>query len=119
MTFRWIICLSFAYLVGSMPFGVIIGRLKGVDIREHGSKNIGASNVGRVLGKRFGILCFFLDALKGALPVFLAGLLNHLYADPWSLSAAQLSLWFAVAVASVLGHMFSIFLRMKGGKGVA
>ena len=65
----WLMCLVGAYLVGSIPFGVIIGRAKGIDIRQHGSRNVGATNVSRVLGRQLGILCFALDFLKGAGPV--------------------------------------------------
>ena len=70
----WAIAILLAYLAGSVPFGVLIAKSKGVNIREEGSKNIGATNVGRVLGKKYGLICFLLDVLKGALPVFLFGL---------------------------------------------
>ncbi len=70
---NWLIALAVAYLVGSIPFGVIIGRMRGIDIREHGSRNIGATNVGRVLGRRLGLLCFVLDLMKGAGPVLTIG----------------------------------------------
>lgn len=120
MTGAWIACIAAAYLIGSIPFGVIIGRIKGIDIREHGSKNIGATNVGRVLGKKFGLVCFVLDMLKGAVPVLAAGAWNHtLGRDASELTALQMWLWFAVACAAVTGHMFSIFLGFRGGKGVA
>lgn len=116
----WLLCILAAYLIGSIPFGVIIARSKGVDIRQHGSKNIGATNVGRVLGKKFGVLCFILDFVKGAGPVIGAGLVNHTFGcEPDVLSASQMWLWMAVAGAAVMGHMFSAFLRFAGGKGVA
>ena len=62
----WFLFIAGAYLAGSVPFGLILGRLRGVDLREHGSKNIGATNAGRVLGRKWGALCFVLDVLKGA-----------------------------------------------------
>ena len=68
---------TYATLVnGAIPFGVLIGRVKGIDIREHGSRNIGATNVGRVLGRRLGLLCFALDVTKGAAPVLVAGVMT-------------------------------------------
>jgi glycerol-3-phosphate acyltransferase PlsY len=116
----WIILIAIAYLVGSIPFGVMIGRMHGVDIREHGSKNIGATNVGRILGRKWGRLCFALDCLKGALPVLAAGFVEDVInRPPAQLTMAQLWLWLAVAAATVLGHMFSIYLGFRGGKGVA
>jgi glycerol-3-phosphate acyltransferase PlsY len=109
-----------AYLVGSIPFGVLIARSRGVDIRQHGSRNIGATNVGRVLGRRFGIICFVLDVLKGAGPVVAAGIIEQTFnRSPAELSAPQMWLWLAVAIAAIAGHMASVFLRFAGGKGVA
>ena len=96
-----------AYLVGSIPFGLVVGRLRGVDVRAHGSGNIGATNVARVVGKEWGLLTLVLDFLKGFLPTWLA----------WRLGGTHL-----VALtggAAVLGHCFSIFLKFRGGKGVA
>jgi len=117
---QWIACLVAAYLVGSIPFGVIIGRMKGIDIRAHGSMNIGATNVGRVLGRKFGIICFILDFLKGALPVIIAGsIMGVLGRDAHQLTSAEMWWWLGVMLMTVLGHMFSIFIGFKGGKGVA
>lgn len=123
----WLLTILGAYLIGSIPFGVIIGKARGVDIRQVGSKNIGASNVTRILGRKLGLLCFFLDMGKGAAPVLIAGsifgLLGRLPAstDPAAdvLSAAEMWLWLAVVCAAVFGHMFSPFLGFGGGKGVA
>jgi glycerol-3-phosphate acyltransferase PlsY len=116
----WLTCILAAYLSGSIPFGVLIARGRGIDIRAHGSRNIGATNVGRVLGRRFGMLCFVLDVLKGALPVLAAGYLcGVLGRSASSLSQVQMWLWLAVAVAAVLGHMYSPFIGFRGGKGVA
>jgi glycerol-3-phosphate acyltransferase PlsY len=112
------LAIPVAYLLGSVPFGLIIGRAHGIDIREHGSKNIGATNVRRVLGSKAGNLCLALDMLKGAAPVLGAGWLAGLLARPIA-TPGQATAWFAVAVFGVIGHMFPIYLRFKGGKGVA
>ena len=119
MTWTWIGCIIGGYLLGSIPFGVFIGRLHGVDIRTQGSKNIGATNVGRVLGRRWGLLCFFLDMAKGAVPVAIAGILTGLYGKDIFAVPGQWWLWLAVGFAALLGHMYSLFLRGGGGKGVA
>lgn len=109
-----VLILVGAYLAGSLPFGLLVARLaKGIDIREHGSKNIGATNVTRVLGAKWGAMCFVLDVLKGALPICLPKLIlaanepNHLH---WQVAAGLMS---------ILGHMFPIWLGFHGGKGVA
>ena len=109
-----------SYLVGGIPFGVIIGRIKGVDIRQAGSGNIGATNVGRLLGRRWGVITFFLDAAKGLIPTGTTGwlLTHHVAAE--ALSDSTLALyWLLAAFCTVLGHNFSPFLRLRGGKGVA
>ena len=98
-----------AFLLGSIPFGYLLGKLKGVDIRKHGSGNVGATNVARVLGKKYGVAVYILDFLKGFIPTYTAVKLFGL--DSWTLTA--------VGLAAVLGHMFSPFLGFKGGKGVA
>lgn len=116
----WLTLILLAYLAGAIPFGLIIGRMRGIDIREHGSKNIGATNVGRVLGRTCGGLCFVLDVLKGALPVLVVGWISGVLGQPLSeLTQTEMWLWLAVAAASVAGHMASIFIGFKGGKGVA
>lgn len=101
--------LLFSYLLGSLPIGFLLVRLiKGVDVREHGSGNIGTVNVGRVAGPWVAALVLVGDALKGALPVLAAGQLGL---DPaWGVAAALMA---------ILGHNWSIFLGFKGGKGVA
>lgn len=103
-----------AYLIGSLPFGFIIGKFKGIDIRQHGSGNIGATNVRRTLGKKYGILCFALDFLKGFIPVFLVNILIR--RQIISLTDLVIVL---VAFASVVGHMWPVYLKFKGGKGVS
>ncbi len=105
-----------AYLAGSIPFGLLVGLSRGIDVRQAGSGNIGATNVGRLLGGRYFFLVFFLDLLKGLLPTLLAGWL--LRRNGW-LSNGDLLIWLAVAAAAILGHLFSAFLKFSGGKGVA
>jgi len=105
-----------AYLAGSAPFGVIVARAKGVDLRTVGSGNVGATNVARALGKRWGCLVFLLDMLKGLLPVALAGVLLAPDRPPTSV---QQGLWLGVGLAVIAGHVFSLFLGLRGGKGVA
>ncbi|MBL8797185.1 MAG: glycerol-3-phosphate 1-O-acyltransferase PlsY [Planctomycetia bacterium] len=100
-----------AYLIGAIPFGWLVAWLRGVDITQAGSGNIGATNVGRVLGKKLGILVFVLDFLKGALPTLAARFL----VDP----KPNDTLAVFAGLAAVLGHMFPIYLRFRGGKGVA
>jgi glycerol-3-phosphate acyltransferase PlsY len=109
-----------AYLFGSAPYGVLVGALHGVDITAAGSKNIGATNVGRLLGRKWGLLVFFLDMLKGLLPTFFAALVCSDFVDAGELriTGARLAC-LGVGVAAILGHNYSILLRFKGGRGVA
>ena len=104
------------YLCGSLPFGYWAGRLRGIDIRQHGSGNIGATNVIRVLGKPIGIPVFLLDMLKGWLPVFLAAhWMSSTGAADEMISTAKVVGGFS----AVLGHMYTFWLSFKGGKGIA
>ena len=104
------------YLIGSIPFGFIIGKLHGIDIRKVGSGNIGATNVTRSVGKVAGKICFLLDFCKGLLPVLA---LNLLVSKGW-LTAPAGGVGTAVMIlAVVLGHMFSCYLKFTGGKGIA
>ena len=114
----WLIAIPLAYLAGAVPFGVLIARAKGIDIRAHGSGNPGATNVGRVLGFRFFLLCFSLDMLKGLVPTLAAGLAAGVVGSR-DIAPTDAWLWLGVMAATVLGHMFSPFLSFKGGKGVA
>ena len=101
-----------AYLVGSIPCGLVLGRLKGVDVRQAGSRNIGATNVTRQLGKGLGALTLLGDAGKGLLPMLLADRLLQ--------GRADVELWVVLCGgAAFLGHLFPLYLRFKGGKGVA
>lgn len=99
---------SLAYLLGSIPFGVLIARARKINIQDHGSGNIGATNIARVVGRKEGVLTLAGDCAKGALAVVIA--------------SATLNSEIHVAVAALmafLGHLFSVFLKFKGGKGVA
>ncbi len=115
-TLSAILLIAFAYLCGSLPFGYWAGLMKGMDIRQHGSGNIGATNVIRVLGKGIGIPVFILDMLKGLVPVaFAEWWMNHQGASPGAATVIAV----CCAAACVLGHMFTFWLGFKGGKGVA
>ena len=114
-TKQLLILIPVAYLMGSIPFGLIVGRAKGIDPRTAGSGNIGATNVGRLLGGKYFALVFVLDMLKGLLPMLAAGVALHWLAS----SRIEYVLWLLVGFAAIAGHMFSVFLRLKGGKGVA
>ncbi len=114
----WLLWCGVGYVCGSVSFALILGRCKGIDIRRVGSGNVGATNVGRVLGKKWGILCFILDVLKGAVPTFAAGVALGFISEP-ALSQTQAWQWLAVGAAAMVGHIFPIWLKFKGGKGVA
>jgi glycerol-3-phosphate acyltransferase PlsY len=112
----WLSWLVGAYLAGSVPFGLLLGRLKGVDIRQYGSGNVGATNAGRVLGRPWGIACFLLDVGKGLAPVLGYGLAT----GPTEQGGAMGALgWLAIGAAAVVGHVFPVWLKFRGGKGVA
>ena len=113
----FIVCPLVGFLIGGIPFGVILTRVRGIDIRTVGSGNIGATNVARALGRGWGYFCFALDVLKGAVPTAAMGVLLR----NWGLgdSAMGFLAWSLVGCSTVLGHVFPIYLRFKGGKGVA
>lgn len=98
-----------AYFLGAVPFGLLVARMKGVDIREEGSGNIGATNVFRVIGKGWGIFTMILDALKGFVPAFFFPMLGNV--DP--------VYGVLFGFAAIIGHTFPVYLKFKGGKGVA
>jgi glycerol-3-phosphate acyltransferase PlsY len=109
-----------AYLVGSIPFGLLVARTRGVDPRQAGSGNIGATNVGRLLGGKFFAIVFVLDVLKGLIPMIAAATVLAAFRGRHSnYQAVDYTLWLLVGLAAILGHMFSLFLQFKGGKGVA
>ena len=112
-----VIYIVAAYLIGAVPFGYLAGRLTGLDLREHGSKNIGATNAVRVLGKKWGIPVFICDFLKGYLPLLYMA--HHLGGDVTAFSAGQMGWYLGVMFALILGHTFTCYLNFKGGKGVA
>lgn len=103
-----LIFVIISYLLGSLPNGLYVANLKGIDIRNEGSKNTGATNVFRVMGAKFGILVLILDALKGFIPLFIA--------ENFGVTGNSLVL---IGITAVIGHTFSPFLNFKGGKGVA
>ncbi|MEA2116290.1 MAG: glycerol-3-phosphate 1-O-acyltransferase PlsY [Thermodesulfobacteriota bacterium] len=112
MTAQNILLIVASYLVGAIPFGLVLSRGRGIDIREQGSKNIGATNVSRLLGKKLGLCTLLLDIAKGYLPMFAAGLLVG--DDPGRNLVIGLC-----GAASITGHMFPVYLGFRGGKGVA
>ncbi len=103
----WLLLLIASYLIGSIPFGFIVARARGIDIRLHGSGNIGATNVWRTLGAGWGMLVLALDALKGVAGVFLGRLAGF--------EGAEL----LTGIAALLGHAFPVYLGFKGGKIIA
>lgn len=129
------LCPLLAFLLGSIPFGLLMAKMRGIDIRAHGSGNIGATNVFRVIGKKEGVVCLLLDMLKGFIPVALAVNLIQITGRPvqvplgmpesWTLllpesSAFQAQLaHIATALCAVLGHNYSPWVGFKGGKGIA
>lgn len=132
--FSVLFCILGSYLIGAIPWGYIIGKCHGIDIREHGSGNIGATNVTRTIGKGWGKLCFFLDLLKGMLPVCIVSALLastpenasiivkpflHLLKDIQILQDKAGILPCLAGLAAVFGHVWPIFLKFKGGKGVS
>jgi acyl phosphate:glycerol-3-phosphate acyltransferase len=100
------------YLVGAIPFGLVISKMVGVDVRTQGSRNIGATNVNRVLGKKLGIITLICDCLKGLLPMYFAAVFLPL-------SETKELIVVLTGVMAVLGHMFPVYLKFRGGKGVA
>ena len=109
----WLLIFVLSYLIGSVPWGYLIARLKGVDIRQHGSGNIGTANVLRVMGKKWGYLVFLFDFFKGFLSVKLGSLIAAYFLANVGLGSV------IAAVACVLGHDYPIWLGFKGGKGIA
>lgn len=107
----WLLILP-GYLAGSIPFGLLLGKLRGVDIREKGSGNIGTTNVFRILGRKAGIFCLVLDVLKGFVPVFLA---HQLVPDDLTGDTIEV----LTAFATIMGHNYSPWIGFKGGKGIA
>jgi len=108
---NYIFGIILSYLLGSIPFGYLVGKyLKNVDIRERGSGNIGTANAFRVMGAKYAILVLIGDCLKGFLAVFLARRL---------LIIDNISFYLIIGLFAIIGHNWSIFLKFKGGKGIA
>ena len=115
MYFKVVIAVMFGYFLGSVPFGFIIAKAHGKDLRSIGSGNIGSTNVARALGRRWAYFCFVLDVLKGLVPMLVFRLLVGAF-EP---APGLLFLWLLVGCAAILGHIFPVYLKFKGGKGVA
>ncbi|MCX6957019.1 MAG: glycerol-3-phosphate 1-O-acyltransferase PlsY [Verrucomicrobiae bacterium] len=110
----WVLLAVGAYFVGSFPAGYLMGRCRGIDIRQHGSGNVGATNVVRVLGKKWGGIVFAIDFLKGWLPVILATRWSEaVHINPHSAPGA------VAALMALLGHSFPFWLGFRGGKGIS
>ncbi len=107
-----IVLILVSYLVGAIPFGLVLSRGSGIDIRRQGSGNIGATNVARLLGKKLGCCTLLLDVAKGYLPMYVAGLLLAGTDNANTVVAL-------CGAAAITGHMFPVYLGFKGGKGVA
>jgi glycerol-3-phosphate acyltransferase PlsY len=112
--FAWLWPVFF-YLVGSFPTGYIMGQACGIDIRRKGSGNIGATNVGRVMGRKWGLAAFACDFLKGFLPLYLVRITFFPDDSPWDVSLLLVT----CGVADIIGHNYTIWLGFKGGKGIA
>ena len=112
-------CLA-AYLLGSVPFGYLMGRLAGVDIRDAGSHNIGATNCWRVCGWKYGLTAFLLDVAKGFVPTLAAHLMTR-HCGPYNEMSEAVRNWLVViaGASAIVGHVFPLFLKFRGGKAVA
>jgi glycerol-3-phosphate acyltransferase PlsY len=129
------LCPLLAFLLGSIPFGLLFAKSRGIDIRAHGSGNIGATNVLRVMGKKYGIPCLILDILKGFIPVAIAVNLIQISGRPVQVPLGMPEAWvmelaaadalkaqiihILTALAAVLGHNYSPWIGFKGGKGIS
>lgn len=112
----WLLPLL-GFLLGSIPFGLLMGKIKGIDIRQHGSGNIGATNVFRILGKQSGITCLLLDFTKGLVPVLIARNMVEPMMAEQQFTAQSIEV--LTALASIMGHNYSPWIGFKGGKGIA
>jgi glycerol-3-phosphate acyltransferase PlsY len=109
-----------AYLVGSIPFGLLITKAHGKDLRSIGSGNIGVTNVSRALGRKWAYVCFVLDVLKGVVPMLVTlSLARGSSSESQTEKVILLLLWLVVGCAAILGHIFPIYVKFRGGKGVA
>lgn len=108
-----------AYLLGSIPFGLLIARAHGKDLRSIGSGNIGATNVSRALGRKWAYICFVLDTLKGLVPMLATMFFTRTIQGSGAINQRVVWLWLAVGCAAILGHIFPVYIKFRGGKGVA
>lgn len=112
-------CAAGSFLLGSIPFGLLVGRLQGMDVRKIGSGNTGAMNVGRILGRKWFFVVFGLDLLKGLIPTLVGGLLLGSIAPGEAPETTRMICRLIVGLTSILGHNYSPFLGFRGGKGVS
>ncbi len=113
--FQILITIITYYLLGSIPLGYLIGKCHGIDIRTVGSKNVGATNVTRIFGKKWGLFCFILDFFKGFFPVMFFNIFLFSRVNKSILSISII----LIILSTVFGHMYSIYIKFKGGKGVS
>lgn len=113
--FTYVLVFIGSYVIGSVPWGYLIGKLHGKDIRQLGSGNIGATNVTRVIGPFSGKICFALDLLKGFFPVLIVSIMIQ----KGTIEDYNGLIQIIAALGAVIGHIFSIFLKFKGGKGIS
>lgn len=112
------IAVTLSYLLGSVPFALLLGKVKGIDIRQAGSRNIGATNLTRLAGRTWGVAAFLLDFLKGLVAVLVTRWLWP-WEDNGSVPMSPVHAQILAGLASILGHVFPLYLRFRGGKGVA
>jgi acyl phosphate:glycerol-3-phosphate acyltransferase len=109
----WLVIVILCYLIGSFPSGYLVGKSQGIDIRQHGSGNIGATNVLRVMGKKWGYLVFFCDSLKGFISVKVGVWLTVSAGGDTTLAGVL------AGICCIVGHNYTVWLHFKGGKGIA
>lgn len=112
------VCLAVSFISGAIPFGLVAGKMHGIDVRTIGSGNVGAMNVGRILGRKWFLIVFALDLVKGLAPTLAAGFLLPRFASDISMPVLMMAR-LAVGFAAILGHNYSPFLNFRGGKGVS
>jgi len=113
-----IICLAGSFLLGAIPFGLSVGKAHGLDVRTIGSGNVGAMNVGRILGRKWFFVVFGLDLLKGLVPTLIGGWMLPQFTGGTSVTTIMIAR-LLVGIAAILGHNYSPFLGFRGGKGVS
>ena len=119
MDVTFVFAIIGAYLVGSIPSGLLIAKAHGKDLRSIGSGNIGATNVSRALGRKWAYICFLLDTLKGLVPMLATMFFTRTIQGSGAINQRVVWLWLAVGCAAILGHIFPIYIKFRGGKGVA